>query len=305
MHIAHVAVVGGRGWLGRAIVQAVRWRGLALTVVSRRPGPGVVAMDPDDSKSMARALARADLVINSAGYRGADARLAVTTNFRLPEDLARLAITERWRLVHVGSAAEYGRATPGSTARLGEDDPCAPSTLYGMTKLAGTQAVLRRCEDGADVLVARVFNLAAAQLPADNPLLDFAKQVGRLGSDGEVAIGDPTTVRDFSRRSWAAAAIVALGVMPERFTGLVNVCSGRPTSFGDLVVAMAHHLGVPVSVRDLGWPRGGHIVGDPSRFHSLIDLPALDEADDLVRSILGPASPQWDCKVPVLAGDTR
>ena len=51
----HLAVVGGRGWLGRAIVAEARRRRMTVTVVARTPGPGAVAVDPGDTSSLATA----------------------------------------------------------------------------------------------------------------------------------------------------------------------------------------------------------------------------------------------------------
>jgi NDP-hexose 4-ketoreductase len=297
--LPHVAVVGGRGWVGRAVLRAAAYHGVPVTVVSRGTGPGVVTVDPEVPATLARALDGVDAVINAAGYRGPDAECARAANFAMPDRLGRLSLEQGWRLVHLGSASEYGLVE--GTEPLREDQFCAPPTLYGLTKLAGTRAVQHWREAGAPATVARVFNIAAADLPADNPIRDIATQVraaaGSGAALGEVAIGDPTMVRDISRRSWVAAAILALAVGPSGADHpVVNVCSGEEVRFGDLARAMARHLAVRITVRDLGWPRGGHIVGDPTLLRSLVDLPVHEpdsgsHMQSLVRSILGPSSP--------------
>jgi len=294
-----VAVVGGRGWLGRAVVRAAAYQGALVTVVSRSTGPGIVTADPAVPATLARALDGADAVINAVGYRGPDAECARTANFAMPDRLGRLALERGWRLVHIGSASEYGLVE--GTEPIREDRFCVPPTLYGLTKLAGTRAVLHWREAGAAATVARVFNIAAADLPADNPIRDIATQVraaaGSGTAMGEVAIGDPTTVRDISPRSWMAAAVVALALGPSGADHpVVNVCSGEEARFGDLARAMARHLAVRITVRDLGWPRGGHVVGDPTLLRSLVDLPIREpdcgsHQESLVRSILGPSFP--------------
>lgn len=301
----HMSVVGGRGWLGQAIVAEARRQRMTVTVVSRTPGPGTVAVDPEDTSSMATALSRSDVVVNAAGsYRLDDAKAATVANYEVPNRLGWLAARSGWRLVHLGSAAEYGPGVAGPDL-IGEDHRCLPRSIYGTTKLAGTLAVLRWREQGARAVVARVFNVVDVDLPEENPFHGIAAQVReavRGGGTGEVGIGDPTTTRDVSRRSTIAAGIVALATAPDEpaLPPVVNVCSGRPTTFGDLAGALADHLGVRVAVRDLGWPRGGQIVGDPGRLRSLVGFPYVDRLPDLARSILDPGPTP---SVPQSAGD--
>ena len=301
----HMAVIGGRGWLGRAIVAAARRRQITVTVVSRRPGPGMVAADPADTASLAAALGRSDVVVNAAGYRGGDAGVAAVANSERPDRLGWLAAKAGWRLVHLGSAAEYGPSAAGPEP-ITEDHGCLPTSVYGMSKLAGTRAVLRWRARGAGVVVARVFNVVDHDLPSENPFHGIAVQVmqaARGGGSGDVGIGDPTTTRDIGRRTTLASAIVSLAVAGPATTApqhpIVNICTGRPTSFADLAEAMARHLDVHVNVRDLGWPRGGRIVGDPVLLRALVALPRPDRLSDLARSILGPST------TPELTGEHR
>lgn len=282
-----VAIVGGRGWLGREIVEVARSRGLDVTVVARRPEAGAVAVDPTDLRSLADVLRDHDVVVNAAGRRTGPPELARVANALLPGRLGRLAAEAGWRLVHVGSAAEYGRrgARPDTIA---EDQPCEPVTTYARSKLAGTEAVAAWRDRGADAVVARVFNLVRHDAPADNPVHGLVRQARALvpAGGGEMAVGDPTTVRDFSTPQWVAEAIVGLATGPAA-PAVVNVCSGRPTSFGELARALAETLDLKASVRDLGWPRGGRIVGDPARLRSLVPLPEPAGVDVLARSALG------------------
>ena len=285
-----MAVLGGNGWLGREIVGTARKEGLDVTVVARD-----VARD---RAALADALRDKDVVVNAAGYTnpGPDEHeheLAVAANEKLPARLAELAAEDGWRLVHIGSAAEYGPGASGPIP-LTEDQACAPVSVYGQTKLAGTQAVLHGRNRGAVAIVARVFNLVDAELPAHNPLHDIAAPflaaavptTGHPVVEIEVGIGDPTTTRDLATRGWAAAAVVELARCADPWPPLVNVCSGRATSFGELAEALARQLDLRLSVQDLGWPRGGRIVGDPALLRDLVPLAPPERPDALARSIL-------------------
>jgi NDP-hexose 4-ketoreductase len=292
-----LAVVGGRGWLGRAIVQEALAAGMAARTVSRAPGPGTVLADPADPGSLARALAACDVVVNAGGCRADTPEALRAANVDLPDRLAGLSVDRGFRLVHLGSAAEYGPGVAGPE-RVGEDSPCFPTSRYGTTKLLGCEAVLGWRARGAAAVVARVFNVADAELPDGSPLQDIVDQLRPVaGPDGNgcgtVAIGDPTTVRDISTRAWVAEAVVALAAAPITAggPGVVNVCSGRPTAFGELAGSVARRLGATVAVVDRGWPRAGHIVGDPTRLHALAPHLRADTPRHLVEALADAAAP--------------
>src|ERR671913_1562665 len=175
-----LAVVGGRGWLGTAIVDAARQRGLDVIALARTPTPGARAVDPTNTRALAAALTGCTAVVNAAGAlpgRGDTDADLVGANVELPERLAVLAAAHGHRLVHVGSAAEYGPSPGPTDALVDEEREPAPVSPYGRTKLAGTEAVLAQRAAGAPALVARVFNLVDGDLPATNPVHDLVTQV--------------------------------------------------------------------------------------------------------------------------------
>src|SRR5688572_7650907 len=120
-----MAVLGGRGWLGQAIGCVAHARGVAVTVVSRTPGPGVVAVDLTNTRSLAETLRGFDIVVNAAGRRLGPPALVHAANAALPDRLGGLAAEDGWRFVHLGSAAEYGLAA-GGPAPIAEDRHCEP-----------------------------------------------------------------------------------------------------------------------------------------------------------------------------------
>lgn len=312
-----VAVLGGRGWLGGAIAHAAQQRGLATVVLTRTATPGALAVDLTDAEALARALAGYDVVVNATGRTAGPKEAFTDANVALPERLGRLAADHGWRLVHLGSAAEYGAGAAGPFP-VSEGYPAGPTSAYGRSKLAGTEALLRWQERGADVLVARVFNVVGSDMPPVNPVHGFVTQVvslagaerqaadrpvlvpagtgvplgsGALATRPVVDVGDPTTIRDVSVRPWVADALVGLALAgPWPSHPIVNVCSGVPTSFGRLAAALGRQVGLDVDVRDMGWARGGRIVGDPRRLRSLVQLPPAPSIDDVARAALGPAA---------------
>lgn len=74
---------------------------------------------------------------------------------------AMAAASWRPRLVHVGSVHEYAPQPPGTS--LDERTPTRPTTLYGRTKLQGTEAVLEASAAGqVEAVVLRVSNAIGA-----------------------------------------------------------------------------------------------------------------------------------------------
>ncbi len=309
-----LAVIGGRGWLGEAIAAAARERGVDVMVLTRTDTPGARAVDLCDAAALAHALADSDVVVNAAGRTGGDPVSMRAANHTLPDRLGALAVAGGWRLVHLGSAAEYGPGAAGHFP-VPEGYPTTPTTAYGRTKLAGTESLLTWHERGARALVARVFNVVGEGMPGANPVHGFVAQVvaharaaDRRGHGADrgwpctaaavrpvVEVGDPTTVRDLSPLAWMADAVVALalaGRWPSH--PIVNVCSGSPTSFGGLAETLGRHVGLDVDVRDLGWPRGGRIVGDARRLRDLVELAPTPSIDAVADAALGCASRRRD-----------
>ena len=135
----HLLVVGGSGFLGRAIVRQSRAAGHAVTATYHSrggviPGPDwhqVDVRDRDAVTSLARAV-RPDVVINAA-YLQSD--WATTADGATHVALAATAAGAR--LVHVSSDAVF------SGAAVTYDETCVPDPIspYGAAKAAAETAV--------------------------------------------------------------------------------------------------------------------------------------------------------------------
>jgi len=160
----------------------------------------------------------------------------------------------RSRLVHVGSAAEYG----GSLGRRPVTERVRPRPLtpYGRQKLAQTKLALARARRGADVVVARLFNLVG---PGEGLDTVTGSWIARLTSPGIELVGSveiARTVRDFIDVRDAARALLLLGAHAQA-KGTYNVCSGRATRIDRLVRTVARILSVDVRVRSVTPRREG------------------------------------------------
>lgn len=147
-----VAVLGPTGFIGSAVVSALRARDAeVLPVQAPRLSTRARTVEQletqaagEDDAALADALAEADVVVNAAGVADATAGgedALFGANALLPLVVAR-ALARREspaRLVHVSSAAVQGR-----TGRLDESPDVAPFSPYSAAKALGERAVLGR-----------------------------------------------------------------------------------------------------------------------------------------------------------------
>jgi NDP-hexose 4-ketoreductase len=280
-------VVLGAGFVGRAVAHALRSRWATTELVD----PVV------DGVLMSRTAAAADLlrscvdgpgtvaVVNCCGLlRGTDEELA-SANSAWPTWLAGELAGRGIRLVHIGSASEYG--DPGSADPVPESRPARPSGIYGETKWAGSAAVLAARADGLDAVVARGFNLVAHDVPGVSPLRQFADDVDALPPDGgEVELWWPDTRRDFVLLDDLAEAVARLAVA-EAVPEIVNVCSGVGVAFGDIVTSMAERQGKRVEIRSLERPGIPAVIGDPTLLGRCTGLRPEMSARLIAETVLG------------------
>jgi dihydroflavonol-4-reductase len=125
-----IAVTGATGFIGRHVVASLRARGDEVTAVGR----------PLEREVVAKAIAGAETVIHLAGVVSTSREEEyVAVNVDGTRAVAAAARERGTRLVHVSSLAAAGPA--GRQAPRTEDDPPAPVTAYGRSKLEGERAV--------------------------------------------------------------------------------------------------------------------------------------------------------------------
>lgn len=285
-------VLGGAGFIGAWVVRALRAHGAEVTVVTRGPnrtpavpfGPGrgnvsVVAADLDEPAAPAHVVeaARPAIVFNLAGYgvdrseRDADRMQAVNASL---VDRLCAAMAGRpggsWtgtRLVHVGSALEYGRLE----GRLVETAEVDPDTLYGRTKLQGTQAVASwSARAGLRALVARLFTVYG---PGEHEgrLLPELMRVARTGT--RLALTEGRQPRDFTYVEDVAEGLLRLGASQAPPGAVVNLATGRLSTVREFAETAAAVLGL-----DRALLRFGALPErDEEMWHGEVDVARLRE----------------------------
>ncbi|MEV7182624.1 NAD-dependent epimerase/dehydratase family protein [Kitasatospora sp. NPDC093102] len=303
-----ILLLGGDGFLGRHATAVLRsLPGTIVLTAGRRP-------DHDLRLDLATAQAgplgeelsalAPDTVVNFAGAVAGSAVKLAEVNARGPAVLCEaLSLgAPKARLVHIGSAGEYGVCAQGES--LSEDADARPVGVYGATKLAGSLAV---AGSPLDAVVLRVFNPVGPGAPAGSLPGRLAAELRRVapeGADGVITVGDLSAYRDFVDARDVAKA-VGLAVTADRpLPRVLNLASGHARqvrAIADGLVAAAGFTGridesgagsersaavswqqadVAAAARELGW------------------RPETDLADTLRDLWLGTAGPTPD---PVVA----
>lgn len=266
-------LVLGRGWVGAAVEAVARRHPEAASVkVIDPPFEPTLARGDADAAAHLRALLAdgpVTAVINACGRVQGSAEELEDANLRFVVWLCDALAGSGARLIHVGSASEYG--DPGSADPVAEDSPLRPAGPYASTKAAGSEVVLAAAATGLAATVARVFNIVGHPVPTASPIHQWLTELRALGAGGgEVEVWWPPTTRDFVMLEDAARALVDLAVLDAAPPPLVNVCSGVGLQFGQIVEALAAALGIPATVRSLDRPGIPAVVGDPGLLRTTI-----------------------------------
>ena len=272
-----VLVIGGRGFFGRRISEALRTSGKEVLTGNRVSGD--VALDLLDPESIEAAICecRPGTVVCAAGVAAAaDAaddpagcfRVNVGGTFNLLEQLGRHCRAAR--LVFISSAAVYA----ASADRLPEEAPTRPDSIYAASKLAAEMLCHQHAAAGHRTTVLRVFNLIGPGQPADQAPGEFARAADTAMSLGKteatVKVRDPQISRDYTDVRDAARGVAM--VIEKSATGTFNLCSGKAVSLEELAGVFGEAASGPRPFRlELEGslpPRPGDpgtVTGDPSR----------------------------------------
>ncbi|MFF0156461.1 NAD-dependent epimerase/dehydratase family protein [Streptomyces sp. NPDC005263] len=241
-----ILVLGHTGYLGAHVAERLRALPGALVLGGGRSSAAEIPVDLAivRPERLAETLAAAapDTVINCAGATGGDAVTLAEVNARGPAVLCA-ALREgapAARLVHLGSAAEYGPGAPD--VRVPESAATRPVGPYGATKLAGTVAVT--CS-GLDAVVLRVGNPVGPGAPAAGLPGRIAALLHAAGPDPDAVLrlGDLSAYRDFVDVRDLTRAVVLAVTAPGPLPPVLNIGGGRAVPVRDLVRGLADKAG--------------------------------------------------------------
>lgn len=250
-----ILVLGFTGYLGGHVVEQLRaLPGVRVLGGGRSPAAELgIDLATDRPDRLARALASAapDAVVNCAGATGGDPVTLAEVNSRGPAVLcaALREAAPTARLVHLGSAAEYGPGSPDvGVTESAATHPLAP---YGATKLAGTITVTT---SGLDAVVLRVGNPVGPGAPATGLPGRVAGLLREAAGDPEAVIrlGDLSAYRDFVDVRDVARAAVLAATAPGPLPQVLNIGGGKAVPVRDLVRALARIAGFRGRIEENG-----------------------------------------------------
>ncbi len=216
-------IIGASGYLGAHVQNRARAAGMDVVTASRSGQHRLDLADGPQRVATVIAAAAPDAVVNCAGATcGPD---LVAANLHGTHAIAEAMLrTGPGRLVHLGSAAEYGPAE----VPVSECTAPRPASLYGVTKLAGTRLVELAAAAGLDAAVLRVFNpVGPGAPPTSLPGRLAAELRAALRHGTDVRLGSLDAVRDFvDARDVADAVIAAVSAAALPHT-VVNIGAGR------------------------------------------------------------------------------
>lgn len=238
-----VLVIGAGGYLGRNVLDLLRTQpDLLVRTASRSAPAGGIEIRLDLAETdVARLDAilteeRPDIVVNCAGaVSGSDAELTAA-NVTGPANLVSALVRLRpgSRLIHLGSAAEYGVTevgVPVTESMSGE--PVGP---YGHSKLAGTQLVVLGRKAGLHTLVLRVFNPIGPNAPAGSFPGRVVRELRRATEENDdIRLGPLSSVRDFVDVRDIAEAVLASVNAANLDRAILNLASGVGTRIRSIV----------------------------------------------------------------------
>jgi nucleoside-diphosphate-sugar epimerase len=236
--VTRLLLLGADGFVGHHVRARVgELPDTSVVTVSRR-GDVHPDLQLDLTQSVAAVSAaldryEPDVVLNCAGSAVGDAAALAGNNLVATANLvdALLRAGRPIRLVHLGSAAEYGRAPTG--VPTAEDAPTRPVTPYGLSKLAATRLVTTGAIAGLDAVVLRLSTPIGPEAPPTSVAGRVAGQLRQLKAGGGVTTGPLEDIRDFVDVRDVAEAVAAAALRPAagpRLPTVLNVGSGRATA---------------------------------------------------------------------------
>lgn len=277
MRSDHVLVTGGSGFLGRAVVGALRKSGARVRVADLEPfpDPEVESIVGDLRSAQTRSAA---VTPGLTGVIHLAARTSVLESVGDPAGVHTMNVTVTAELLELARRAGVGRFLLASTnaivgdvgaRRIHEDIPLRPLTPYGATKAAGEMLLAGYAGSyGMATCAVRLTNVYGPGMERKDSFVPRLMRAA-LSGEGVQVYGDGLQRRDLVHVGDAAEGFMA--AWRNRFTGSLIVGSGHSVTVLDLVEAARTATGRPIAVEHVPAKAGEMpaVIVDISRARSL------------------------------------
>lgn len=283
-----ILITGDEGFVGRAFHQALDKKNNEVVGFDIKSGI-------DARKFFAADDTYFDVVIHLAAVVGGRATiegnpLAVATDLAIDSDLFQWALRTRpGRIVYFSSSAAYPIMLQKARfkAMLSEQDINlehirTPDQTYGWSKLTGEMLAQYARDEGLKVTILRPFSGYSADQSLDYPFPSFVARARAKATPFKIW-GSGLQVRDFIHIDDVIEATFAAILNDVQ---VMNICSGRATSFIELAEMMMLAVGYLAPIEtDLTAPVGvEYRVGNP-RFMNVIYEPKISLEQGIAQAL--------------------
>ncbi len=234
-------ITGARGQLGSDLMLAAAVAGIPAV------GVGSAELDIRDAEAVEAAVAEFAaaagpddggplVVVNAAAYTAVDAAEsdrsgAWAVNVTGAANIAKAAAAQGVGLIHVSTDYVF----PGdASVPYQVDDPTGPRSVYGLTKLAGEQAVLAAHPRAQVVRTAWVYGATGSNFVKTMAMLESSRETVTVVDD---QVGSPTWSADL------AQGLIELALADLRGGGVLHACGAGETTWFGLARAVFAELG--------------------------------------------------------------
>jgi dTDP-4-dehydrorhamnose reductase len=221
-----------------------------------------------------------NVIVNFVGRKYGNLAELKESNVEIPKLLAEISLGFPVRIIHIGSAAEYGIHKSGDM--INENDPCKPLSDYAKTKLEGSLIL----EEAKSSLILRLFNSYSANLPNNHLISEFkSKVLNSQNNSNKVYVQNYNCIRDFVSTRFLSQSIDLM--IKSKEVGIYNICSGSGFSYFQIIQEMLKFQEKHCDILNLNDVEKSVIIGDPNKWYSLTQTRYSPDLSCMVKEVMG------------------
>jgi nucleoside-diphosphate-sugar epimerase len=304
-----IAVTGGSGYIGSAIIDALKNSGAQILQVSRKDQPDtsdIVSLKGDikTKECWQEIVHNADIIFHLAGntsvYAAANDPLESLQSTVLPVTQLISAAKERQhkpRVVFASTATIYGL---NNSLPISEEISPQPVTLYDLHKTFAEKelrfATQKNILEGVSLRLANVYGPSSSRSAADDR--GILNKITRMALQGQAIqlYGEGNYVRDYVHIDDVVKAFLIVGAVENVQGHSFNVATGKGTTVKDafhmVVDQVARVTGKKISIDNVAWPENAdpielrNFVAETAKFNNIGGWNSTIELEGGIRSMI-------------------